>query len=179
MSGSDEGSADRLREFTQFRQRMNQRILAEPNQVVRRFFALDTQTYQAGALDVKTKELLGLVASMVLRCDDCISYHVAQCKEAGVSREEFFETFSVGLVVGGSIVIPHLRRAVDFLDQLEGGAQAPLSTHTTERVAAARTWGSGFVKASNARAAHRGGACVRALALLDQGRFGRLHRHRA
>ncbi|MGV7188606.1 carboxymuconolactone decarboxylase family protein [Xanthomonas axonopodis] len=125
MSGSDEGSADRLCEFTQFRQRMNQRILAEPNQVVRRFFALDTQTYQAGALDVKTKELLGLVASMVLRCDDCISYHVAQCKEAGVSREEFFETFSVGLVVGGSIVIPHLRRAVDFLDQLEGGAQAP------------------------------------------------------
>ncbi|KLD71845.1 carboxymuconolactone decarboxylase family protein [Xanthomonas pisi] len=125
MSGSDDGSADRLREFTQFRQRMNQRILAEPNQVVRRFFALDTQTYQAGALDVKTKELLGLVASMVLRCDDCISYHVAQCKEAGVTREEFFETFSVGLVVGGSIVIPHLRRAVDFLDQLEGGAQAP------------------------------------------------------
>ncbi|MGV7165663.1 carboxymuconolactone decarboxylase family protein [Xanthomonas citri] len=125
MSGPDDGSADRLREFTQFRQRMNQRILAEPNQVVRRFFALDTQTYQAGALDVKTKELLGLVASMVLRCDDCISYHVAQCREAGVSREEFFETFSVGLVVGGSIVIPHLRRAVDFLDQLEGGAQAP------------------------------------------------------
>ncbi|MGS0642959.1 carboxymuconolactone decarboxylase family protein [Xanthomonas oryzae] len=125
MSGSDEGSADRLREFTEFRQRMNQRILAEPNQVVRRFFALDTQTYQAGTLDVKTKELLGLVASMVLRCDDCISYHVAQCKEAGVSREEFFETFSVGLVVGGSIVIPHLRRAVDFLDQIEGGAQAP------------------------------------------------------
>ncbi|MCP3039791.1 carboxymuconolactone decarboxylase family protein [Xanthomonas euvesicatoria pv. allii] len=125
MSGPDDGSADRLREFTQFRQRMNQRILAEPNQVVRRFFALDTQTYQAGALDVKTKELLGLVASMVMRCDDCISYHVAQCKEAGVTREEFFETFSVGLVVGGSIVIPHLRRAVDFLDQLEGGAQAP------------------------------------------------------
>ncbi|QHG86301.1 carboxymuconolactone decarboxylase family protein [Xanthomonas sp. NCPPB 1638] len=125
MSGSDDGSADRLREFTQFRQRMNQRILAEPNQVVRRFFALDTQTYQAGALEVKTKELLGLVASVVLRCDDCISYHVAQCKEAGVTREEFFETFSVGLVVGGSIVIPHLRRAVDFLDQLEGGAQAP------------------------------------------------------
>ncbi|MFK2905581.1 carboxymuconolactone decarboxylase family protein [Dyella ginsengisoli] len=112
---------DRLAEFTAFRQRMNERILAEDNQVVRRFFALDTQTYKAGALDVKTKELLGLVASMVLRCDDCISYHVAQCKEVGVTREEFFETFSVGLVVGGSIVIPHLRRAVDFLDQLEGG----------------------------------------------------------
>lgn len=123
MSG---GEKDRLAEFTEFRQRMNQRILAEPNQVVRRFFALDTQTYQAGALDVKTKELLGLVASLVLRCDDCISYHVAQCKDAGASREELFETFSVGLVVGGSIVIPHLRRAVDFLDQLESGAvQAP------------------------------------------------------
>ncbi len=123
MSG---GEKDRLAEFSEFRQRMNQRILAEPNQVVRRFFALDTQTYQAGALDVKTKELLGLVASLVLRCDDCISYHVAQCKDAGVSREEFFETFSVGLVVGGSIVIPHLRRAVDFLDQLESGtAEAP------------------------------------------------------
>ena len=125
MSGGDD-SQDRVKAFTEFRQRMNKRILDEPNQVVRRFFALDTQTYQAGALDVKTKELLGLVASMVLRCDDCISYHIAQCKEAGVTREEFFETFSVGLVVGGSIVIPHLRRAVDFLDQLEGGqAEAP------------------------------------------------------
>jgi AhpD family alkylhydroperoxidase len=116
---------DRIGEFTGFRQRMNQRILAEPNQVVRRFFALDTQTYQAGALDVKTKELLGLVASLVLRCDDCISYHVAQCRDAGVNRDEMFEAFSVGLVVGGSIVIPHLRRAVDFLDGLEGGADAP------------------------------------------------------
>ncbi len=126
MSQSDgETEQDRVKAFAEFRQRMNQRILGEPNQVVRRFFALDTQTYQAGALDVKTKELLGLVASMVLRCDDCISYHVAQCKEAGVSREEFFETFSVGLVVGGSIVIPHLRRAVDLLDQLESGGQAP------------------------------------------------------
>ena len=119
------GEQGRLAEFTEFRQRMNQRILAEPNQVVRRFFALDTQTYQVGALDVKTKELCGLVASMVLRCDDCISYHVAQCKEAGVTRDEMFEAFSIGLVVGGSIVIPHLRRAVDFLDQLEQGATAP------------------------------------------------------
>ena len=114
--------SDKLAEFTTFRQRMNERILAEDNQVVRRFFALDTQTYKAGALDVKTKEMLGLVASMVLRCDDCISYHVAQCKDAGVQRDEFFEVFSVGLVVGGSIVIPHLRRAVDLLDQLESGA---------------------------------------------------------
>ena len=121
MSNPTDTGKDRVAEFTAYRQRMNGRILEEDNQVVRRFFALDTQTYKAGALDVKTKELLGLVASMVLRCDDCISYHIAQCKEAGVSRDEFFETFSVGLVVGGSIVIPHLRRAVDFLDQLEGG----------------------------------------------------------
>ncbi|MFT3667899.1 MAG: carboxymuconolactone decarboxylase family protein [Pseudoxanthomonas sp.] len=128
MSAADD-SQDRVKAFTEFRQRMNKRILDEPNQVVRRFFALDTQTYQEGALDVKTKELLGLVASMVLRCDDCISYHVAQCKEAGVTREEFFETFSVGLVVGGSIVIPHLRRAVDFLDQLEGGDAAAPDAH--------------------------------------------------
>ena len=129
MSAGDD-SQDRVKAFTEFRQRMNKRILDEPNQVVRRFFALDTQTYQAGALDVKTKELLGLVASMVLRCDDCISYHVAQCKDAGVTREEMFEVFSVGLVVGGSIVIPHLRRAVDFLDRLEAGdAQAAAPAH--------------------------------------------------
>ena len=113
-----QAEADRVAEFTAFRKRMNERILAEDNQVVRRFFALDTQTYKAGALDVKTKELLGLVASMVLRCDDCISYHVAQCKEAGVNRDEMFEAFSVGLVVGGSIVIPHLRRAFASLEEL-------------------------------------------------------------
>jgi len=117
MSGS--GGSDRVSEFNEFRQRMNERILGHDNQVIRRFFALDTQTYKDGALDLKTKELLGLVASMVLRCDDCISYHIAQCKQAGVSRDEFFETFSVALVVGGSIVIPHLRRGVDFLDRLE------------------------------------------------------------
>ena len=122
-------SDDRVKEFAEFRKRMNERILAEPNQVVRRFFALDTQTYQAGALDVKTKELLGLIASLVLRCDDCISYHVAQCKDAGVSREEMFEAFSVGLVVAGSIVIPHLRRAVDFLDRLEQGEAAAPAAH--------------------------------------------------
>lgn len=114
--------SDRVAEFTAFRQRMNERILAEDNQLVRRFFALDTQAYKAGALDGKTKEMLGLVASLVLRCDDCISYHVAQCRQVGVSREELFEVFGIGLVVGGSIVIPHLRRAVDFLEQLESGA---------------------------------------------------------
>ena len=117
---------DRVQAFAEFRRRMNERILGQDNQVVRRFFALDTQTYKAGALDVKTKEMLGLVASLVLRCDDCISYHVAQCVEAGLDDDEFFEVFGVGLVVGGSIVIPHLRRAVDFLDGLRaGGAAAP------------------------------------------------------
>ncbi len=129
MSTDEEGEKNRVAEFAAFRKRMNERILAEPNQVVRRFFALDTQTYQAGALDVKTKELLGLVASLVLRCDDCISYHVAQCKEAGVNRDEMFEAFSVGLVVGGSIVIPHLRRAVDFLDRLEQGDAGSPAVH--------------------------------------------------
>ncbi len=127
MSGESE--RDRVAAFTAFRQRMNERILAEPNQVVRRYFALDTQTYQPGALDVKTKELCGLVASMVLRCDDCISYHIAQCREAGINRDEMFEAFSIGLVVGGSIVIPHLRRAVDFLDQLEQGEAVSPAAH--------------------------------------------------
>ena len=122
MSPGLSASKDKVESFTEFRQRMNARILGEDNQVIRRFFALDTQTYRAGALDAKTKELLGLVASMVLRCDDCISYHVAECVKAGASRDELFETFSVGLVVGGSIVIPHLRRAVDFLDQLTNEA---------------------------------------------------------
>ncbi|MCK9367603.1 MAG: carboxymuconolactone decarboxylase family protein [Metallibacterium scheffleri] len=111
--------SDRIRQFTEFRQRMNARILEHDNQVVRRFFALDTQCYKDGVLDVKTKEMLGLVASLVLRCDDCVSYHVAQCRQAGVSRDEMLEIFQVGLLVGGSIVIPHLRRAVDFLDQIE------------------------------------------------------------
>ncbi|MFT3762189.1 MAG: carboxymuconolactone decarboxylase family protein [Pseudoxanthomonas sp.] len=132
LTGSNpmnKNDSDRVKEFAEFRQRMNERILAEPNQVVRRFFALDTQTYKAGALDVKTKELLGLVASLVLRCDDCIGYHVAQCRDAGVDRDEFFEAFSVGLVVGGSIVIPHLRRAVDFLDRLEAGEEGAPATH--------------------------------------------------
>lgn len=121
--------SDRLTEFNAYRQQMNDRILAQDNQVVRRFFALDTQTYKPGALDLKTKEMLGLVASLVLRCDDCISYHVAQCHAAGVSRDELFEAFSVGLVVGGSIVIPHLRRAVDFLDRLEAGEAVAASAH--------------------------------------------------
>ena len=119
---------DRLEEFRRFRERMNDRILSADNLEIKRFFALDTRTYEAGALPVKTKELLGLVASLVLRCDDCVTYHVIRCKEEGVTDAEFFETMSVGLVVGGSIVIPHLRRAVDMLDRLNLGEAAPTTT---------------------------------------------------
>jgi AhpD family alkylhydroperoxidase len=125
-------SSDRLEEFRRFRERMNERILEAGNLEIKRFFALDTRTYEDGALDVKTKELLGLVASMVLRCDDCVTYHLVRCKEEGVTDEELFETFSVGLVVGGSIVIPHLRRAVDTLDQLNGGGPVDLDAGSAE-----------------------------------------------
>jgi AhpD family alkylhydroperoxidase len=107
-----------LEEFRQFREKMNAAILNAGNLTINRFFALDTRTYEAGALDVKTKELLGLVASMVQRCDDCVTYHVIRCREEGVTDDEFFDAFSVALVVGGSIVIPHLRRAVARLAEL-------------------------------------------------------------
>jgi AhpD family alkylhydroperoxidase len=110
-----------LAEFRAFRERMNTRILGENNLVINRFFNLDGRAYEGGALDVKTKELLGLVASLVLRCDDCVTYHLVRCAEEGVTREEAFETLSIGLIVGGSIVIPHLRRAVDRWDELMRG----------------------------------------------------------
>lgn len=109
-----------LEEFRKFRERMNARILDSGNLEIKRFFALDTRAYEDGALPVKTKELMGLVASLVLRCDDCVTYHLARCKEEGVTRPEFLEALNVGLVVGGSITIPHLRRAVATLDELEG-----------------------------------------------------------
>ncbi len=118
-AGADAEGASSLEAFRQFRERMNAEILAENNLVVNRFFALDGRAYEAGALDVKTKELLGLVASLVLRCDDCVTYHVVRCQEEGVSRAEAFEALSIGLIVGGSIVIPHMRRAVDRLTELE------------------------------------------------------------
>lgn len=106
-------------EFTRFRLRMNEKILAQGNLGIKRFFALDEQAYQPGVLDAKTKELMGLIASLVLRCDDCVAYHLIQAKEAGAKKEEFFETFNIAMIVGGSIVIPHLRRAVDFLEELD------------------------------------------------------------
>jgi len=108
-----------LEAFRKFREKMNARILESDNLEIKRFFALDTRAYDAGALPVKTKELMGLVASLVLRCDDCVTYHLVRCKEEGVTRPEFLEALNVGLVVGGSITIPHLRRAVATLDELE------------------------------------------------------------
>ena len=113
------GESAALAEFRSFRERMNTRILGENNLVINRFFNLDGRAYEAGVLDVKTKELLGLVASLVLRCDDCITYHLVRCAEERVTRDEVFETMSIGLLVGGSIVIPHLRRAVDRWDEIE------------------------------------------------------------
>jgi AhpD family alkylhydroperoxidase len=119
----------RYDQFQAYRAKMNKRILGDGGApgpdapraggtlVTKRFFSLDTQTYQDGALPAKTKELLGLAASMVLRCDDCVAYHIDQCVKAGVKDEELWETLDVSLIVGGSIVIPHLRRAVEFLDE--------------------------------------------------------------
>jgi AhpD family alkylhydroperoxidase len=121
----------RYDDFQAFRTRLNQRILGEEaNHTgaagqgaaggtlnIKRFFALDSACYKAGALDVRTKELMGLTASMVLRCDDCIAYHIDQCLKSGVSEAELWEVFDVALIVGGSIVIPHLRRAVAFMDE--------------------------------------------------------------
>ena len=109
--------SDKLESFRLFRERMNERILGEKHQVINRFFALDTRAYEPSAVDAKTKEMMGLSASMVLRCDDCISYHVIQCVDVGCTDQELWECFDIALIVGGSIVIPHLRRAVDFLDE--------------------------------------------------------------
>lgn len=108
---------DSLAEFKKYRESMNEKILARGDLLTKRFFNIDTQVYNDGALPRKTKELLGLVSSLVLRCDDCVTYHILQCVEAKVSDSEFFEAFNIGLVVGGSIVIPHLRRAVEMLEE--------------------------------------------------------------
>ena len=109
-------------DFNDYRQRMNDIILSQDNKVIKRFFSLDNQTYEDGALPEVTKELLGLVASMVLRCDDCIKYHLGRCKEEGIHQAEMFEIFSVATIVGGTIVIPHLRRAVEYWEELSQSA---------------------------------------------------------
>jgi AhpD family alkylhydroperoxidase len=116
-------------EFDRYRADMNEKLLGSNHLGIKRFFALDSQAYEDGALDRRTKELLGLVASVVLRCDDCITYHVKQCINAGVTRPQFLDAFNVALVVGGSITIPHLRRAVDRLDQSIDGRIDEATSH--------------------------------------------------
>ncbi|HNX43483.1 MAG TPA: carboxymuconolactone decarboxylase family protein [Bacteroidales bacterium] len=105
-------------EFNAYRQRMNERILSADDKVIKRIFNADTNAYAPGALDVKTKEMLGLATSLVLRCDDCVRYHLLKCRENGVTEEELFEVLGIGTLVGGTIVIPHLRRAVEFWDDI-------------------------------------------------------------
>jgi AhpD family alkylhydroperoxidase len=105
-------------DFNEYRERMNEVILGNGNLVMKRLWNLDTNTYQEGALDVKTKEMLGLVASMVLRCDDCIKYHLGKCNELGMTTDEVYEVFSVANIVGGTIVIPHTRRAAEYWEVL-------------------------------------------------------------
>lgn len=107
-------------EFNQYRQKMNDRLLtADNNKVIKRIFNVDTNAYLEGAMPVKTKEMLGLVASLVLRCDDCIKYHLIQCHENGMTEAELFEVLGIANLVGGTIVIPHTRRAVEFWDDLK------------------------------------------------------------
>lgn len=114
----------RVTEFNDYRKKMNEKIFEQDNKVLKRFFNLDTNAYKDGALPKKTKELLGLVASMVLRCDDCISYHLGTCFEIGVKKEEVFEVFAIANLVGGSICIPHTRRAVEYWEALEQESKA-------------------------------------------------------
>lgn len=115
---------DSVKEFNEYRDRMNQRILEADNKVLKRIFNLDTNAYLAGELSVITKEMIGLATSMVLKCDDCVYYHLQKCHELGVSRNQIFEVFSIANLVGGTIVIPHLRKAVDFWDSLENNNPA-------------------------------------------------------
>ena len=111
-----------VEEFNAYRQRMNERLMQEDQKIIKRVFNLDTNAYMEGHLPVKTKELLGLGNSLVLRCDDCVKYHLQTCFELGISKEEVVEAMSISLLIGGTIVIPHLRRAVEFWDDLNGQA---------------------------------------------------------
>ena len=111
--------ANVVQEFNDYRSKMNEKLLADNNKIVKRIFNLDTNAYAEGALDVKTKELLGLVASAVLRCDDCIKYHLETAYKNGITKEEMMEAMGIATLVGGTIVIPHLRRAYEFWEALE------------------------------------------------------------
>ncbi|MGN6568375.1 MAG: carboxymuconolactone decarboxylase family protein [Flavipsychrobacter sp.] len=108
-------------EFNEYRAKMNEVILGKSNKVINRLFNLDTNTYAEGALNTRTKEMLGLVASMVLRCDDCIKYHLGKCHEEGITTDEMYEIFAVANIVGGTIVIPHTRRAAEYWEALQEG----------------------------------------------------------
>lgn len=110
--------SEKLNDYREYRRKMNERLLSGENKVIKRIFNLDTNAYLDGALPARTKEMLGLVSSMVLRCDDCVKYHLEQCYRHGVSTEEIFEIFAVANLVGGTIVIPHTRRAIEFWDEL-------------------------------------------------------------
>jgi AhpD family alkylhydroperoxidase len=109
---------EKVEQFNEYRSRMNDRILSTDNKVVKRIFNVDTNAYTEGALSVKTKELMGLVASLVLRCDDCVRYHLLKCRENNVTEEELFEVLGIATLVGGTIVVPHMRRAVEFWDDM-------------------------------------------------------------
>lgn len=111
--------ANQVEEFNAYRAKMNDKILGDNNKLIKRIFNLDTNAFMPGALDVKTKELLGLVASAVLRCDDCVRYHLESSKENGATKEEVMETLGIATLVGGTIVIPHLRRAYEYWEALE------------------------------------------------------------
>ena len=112
--------SERVKQFKEEREKLNEIVLAREDLNIKRFFGIDTAVYRDGALDAKTKELLGLVGSLVLRCDDCVTYHVIRAKELGVNDREFDEVMSIGLVVGGSITIPHLRRAYRIWEEMKG-----------------------------------------------------------
>ena len=113
-----DNSQNQVESFNAYRAKMNDKILGDKNKIINRIFNLDTNAFAAGALDVKTKELLGLVASTVLRCDDCVKYHLESCHKEGISKEQVMETLSIGTLIGGTIVIPHLRRAYEFWEAL-------------------------------------------------------------
>lgn len=110
---------NQVEEFNAYREQMNDKILGDNNKIIKRIFNLDTNAFAPGALDVKTKELLGLVASTVLRCDDCVKYHLETSYKVGLSKEEVMEALSIATLVGGTIVIPHLRRAYEYWEELE------------------------------------------------------------
>lgn len=110
---------NKVEEFDQHRAEMNELILGKKNKVINRIFNLDTNAFEAGALDVKTKELIGLTTSLVLRCDDCVKYHLKRCHDEGFTTEQLYEALSIGSLIGGTIVIPHLRRAAEFWEALQ------------------------------------------------------------